>query len=94
MRNIPEAKIYSAATPALCRQMIATQRFQFILLDISFCPNDASGLALLPEIRKAQPDSKITMLSTHDDQITMMNCMQAGANDFISKRDIDVPHIA
>ena len=24
------------------------------------------------------------MLSTHDDQVTMVNCMQSGANDFIS----------
>lgn len=94
VRDIPEAKIYSAATPALCRQMMETLRFQFILLDISFGPNDSSGLTLLPEFRKAQPDSKIIMLSTHDDQITMMNCMQAGANDFISKRDIDIQHIA
>lgn len=53
-----------------------------------------SGLTLLPEFRSAQPDSKIIMLSTHDDQHTMMSCMQAGATDFISKRDIDIPHIA
>jgi DNA-binding NtrC family response regulator len=94
VRDLPEAKIFSAATPELCRQMMATQKFQFILLDISFGPNDSSGLALLPEFRMAQPDAKIIMLSTHDDQITMMSCMRAGATDFISKRDIDVSHIA
>jgi DNA-binding NarL/FixJ family response regulator len=94
VRDLSEAKIFSAATPDLCRQMMASQQFQFILLDISFGPNDSSGLTLLPEFRKAQPDSKIIMLSTHDDQITMMNCMGAGATDFISKRDIDVSHIA
>lgn len=92
--NIPEAKIFKAPTPALCRQLMASEKFQFILLDISFGPGDASGLTLLPEFRKAQPDAKIIMLSTHDDQVTMVNCMQSGANDFISKRDIDIPHIA
>ncbi|MGE0175098.1 MAG: sigma-54-dependent transcriptional regulator [Oligoflexales bacterium] len=94
MRDIPEAKIYSAATPALCRQMMAGQQFQFILLDISFGSNDLSGFALLTEFRQAQPNSKIIMLSTHDDHLTMMNCMSAGATDFISKRDIDISHIA
>jgi len=94
VRDLPEAKIFSAATPTLCRQMIASHKFQFILLDISFGPNDLSGLALLPELRRTQPDSKIIMLSTHDDHVTMMKCMEAGANDFISKRDIEMSHIA
>ena len=94
VRNIPEAKIFSASTPDLCRQIMSSQQFQFILLDISFGPGDSSGLTLLPEFRKAQPDAKIIMLSTHDDQVTMVNCMQSGANDFISKRDIDISHIA
>jgi len=94
VRDLPEAKLFSAATPERCRQLMTTQEFHFILLDISFGPNDTSGLALLPEFRKAQPHSKIIMLSTHDDQLTMMNCMHAGATDFISKRDIDLPHIA
>ncbi len=94
VNDLPEAKIYSASTPTLCRQMMAEHKFQFILLDISFGPNDASGMILLPELRKAQPQSKIFMLSTHDDQHTMMRCMQAGATDFISKRDINIPNIA
>ena len=40
VRNIPEAKIFSASTPALCRQMMTTEQFQFILLDICYrtCP--------------------------------------------------------
>ncbi len=74
--------------------MLAEHKFQFILLDISFGPNDASGMILLPELRKAQPQSKIFMLSTHDDPHTMMRCIQAGATDFISKRDINIPNIA
>ena len=69
---IPEAKVFSASTPELCRQMMSSQQFQFILLDISFGPGDSSGLTLLPEFRKAQPDAKIIMLSTHDDQVTMV----------------------
>jgi DNA-binding NtrC family response regulator len=94
VRDFPEAKIYSAETPTLSRQMMAAHQFQFILLDISFGQNDMSGLSLLPEFRSTQPNSKIIMLSTHDDQHMMMSCMQAGATDFISKRDIDIPHIA
>ena len=56
VRDLPEAKIFSAATPTLCRQMIASHKFQFILLDISIGPNDLSGLALLPLLRRTQAD--------------------------------------
>lgn len=94
VKDLPEAKIYSASSPAMCRKMAAEHRFQFILLDISFGPNDASGMTLLQELHKAQPQAKIFMLSSHDDQHTMMRCMRAGATDFISKRDINLPHIA
>lgn len=94
VRDFPEAKIYSTETPALRRQMMAAHQFQIILLDISFGQNDMPGLILLPEFRSAQPSSKIILLLTHDDQHTMMSCMQAGATDFISKRDIDILHIA
>ena len=94
VRDLPQAKIYSADTPEKCRRYMEERAFQFILLDISFGPNDTSGLKLLPELRQAQPHSKIFMLSTHDDQLTMLKCMQAGATDFISKRDINLAHIA
>jgi len=94
VRDLPQAKIYSADTPEKCRRYMGERAFQFILLDISFGPNDSSGLKLLPELRQAQPNSKIFMLSTHDDQLTMLKCMQAGATDFISKRDINLAHIA
>lgn len=90
-KDVPEAKMFSAQTPEICRHLMKSEKFQFILLDISFGPGDASGLTLLPEFRKAQPDAKIIMLSAHDDQVTVINCMQSGANDFISKRDFEVP---
>jgi response regulator of citrate/malate metabolism len=77
VRDFPQAKIYSADTPEKCRRYVGERPFQFILLDISFGPNDSSGLKLLPELRQAQPHSKIFMLSTHDDQLTMLKCMQA-----------------
>jgi DNA-binding NtrC family response regulator len=94
VRDLPQAKIYPADTPDKCRRLMTERSFQFILLDISFGPNDSSGLKLLPELRQSHPLSKIFMLSTHDDQLTMVKCMQAGATDFISKRDIDLAQIA
>ena len=94
VNDLPHAKVFAVDSPARCRAITREHAFHFILLDISFGPNDASGLALLQELRSGQPGAKIFMLSNHDDHGMMIKCMQGGATDFISKRDINMAQIA
>ena len=94
VNDLPHAKVFAVDSPARCRTITSEHSFHFVLLDISFGPDDASGLTLLQELRLSQPEAKIFMLSNHDDHGIMIKCMQGGATDFISKRDINMAQIA
>jgi DNA-binding NtrC family response regulator len=94
MRDLPKARLSYARTPEECRQRVRQERFNIVLLDIAFAPNDAAGFTLVPEIKAAQPDTKIFMLSGLDDDLTVLRCLELGAVDFISKRENEVAGIA
>jgi DNA-binding NarL/FixJ family response regulator len=94
MRDLPLAKFASAHSPSECRSLIRTEKYNVILLDISFDNSPVTGLALLPEIREFQPTAKIFMLSSRDDEKTVLQAMNLGAADFISKSTNEFPNIA
>lgn len=94
LHDLSNIQISSAYTPDECRRAVARDDFAIILVDIAFSPNDAVGLALVPEIQAKQTGAKIFMLSSHDDEITMVRSLKAGALDFISKRSAGVPGMA
>ena len=57
-----------------------------ILLDISLPA--LSGLAALPQIRKAAPDARVLMVTNHDDPGSARAAISAGARGFLTKSDI------
>jgi two-component system, NarL family, response regulator NreC len=61
---------------------------QIILLDITL--QETSGLDLLPAIREACPDSRVIMLTMHEDQQYMQKAIQTGAAGFVLKKGLDV----
>jgi len=94
LQDLSNIEISSVYTPDACREALGQNTYAIILVDISFAPNDLSGLALVPEIQVRQPDTKIFMLSNHDDDVTMVKSIKAGALDFISKKSAGVPGMA
>jgi DNA-binding response OmpR family regulator len=56
-----------------------------VLLDIHLDNSDTDGVALTSETRKLHPHSIILLCSSANDAKTVTDCLQAGADDFISK---------
>ncbi len=54
-----------------------------VLMD--FAMPRKNGLAALTEIRKADPQAKVIMLTALDQQVIALRAMQAGAKDFVTK---------
>jgi DNA-binding NarL/FixJ family response regulator len=94
MRDMPHVELSYVQNPDACRGRILDETYAIILLDISFSKNAAEGISLVPEIQARQPDAKIFMMSSHDDDQTMLRCIQLGATDFISKRTTSAEGIA
>lgn len=59
-----------------------------ILLDISL--PGTSGLTLLPELALLAPESRIIMLTMHEEQQYLKEAMAKGARGFILKKGLDV----
>ncbi len=59
-----------------------------VLLDITL--QDMSGLDLLPEIRKCATDTKIIMMTMHEDQQYLEKALANGANGYVLKKGLDV----
>jgi two-component system, NarL family, response regulator NreC len=69
--------------------VIATEKKpQIILLDITL--QETSGLDLLPTFRERCPDSRVIMLTMHEDQQYMQKAIQTGAAGFVLKKGLDV----
>lgn len=54
-----------------------------LMLDVTF--PDGNSLAVIPKIRKIQPDLKILIFSGHDEDIYAMRYLQAGVNGYLHK---------
>ncbi len=59
-----------------------------VLLDISI--HEVSGLDLLPEIRECAADTKIIMMTMHEDQQYLEKALANGANGYVLKKGLDV----
>ena len=60
---------------------------QVILLDITL--SNMSGLDLLPELLMVSPDSKVVVLTMHNDSRYLHEAMAKGAKGFVLKKGID-----
>jgi two-component system response regulator AtoC len=94
MRDMPFARVSYVQSLSECLECVQREQFNVILLDITFANTARTGLTVLPEIKTAQPNAKIFMMSGVDDELTVLQSMELGAVDFISKRHNEVPNIA
>lgn len=57
-----------------------------VILDIHLSNDGSSGVQLVDETRRRQPNAVVLMCSAMDDVGTIANCLSLGADDFLSKR--------
>lgn len=64
-------------------EKLHTTPVDLLMLDVTF--PDGSSLAVIPAIKKIQPDLKILIFSGHDEDIYAMRYLQAGVNGYLHK---------
>ncbi len=62
---------------------LSGEHFDVVVLDINL--PDGSGIELIPYIKDNYPDTKILMLTVHNEVDYLMKAMEAGANGYILK---------
>jgi signal transduction histidine kinase/DNA-binding response OmpR family regulator len=76
-------KTLTAASITECRQILQKEQIALVLLDINL--PDGYGVDLIPEIKEADPDTAIVMLSGVTDLQTALKCIRHGADDYLTK---------
>lgn len=70
-------------TAAAALEAVATHRPDVLLLDINL--PDRSGLGVIEQIRSLVPDTKVLVLSVHDDREFVRESVRVGAHGFLRK---------
>jgi signal transduction histidine kinase/CheY-like chemotaxis protein len=73
----------AAASGEELRQVLLQIPVALVLLDIGL--PDADGTKLIPEIKAANPNTAIVMLSAVTDLQTALDCLRYGADDYLTK---------
>jgi CheY-like chemotaxis protein len=66
--------------------MLGSRRFDVIVLDLSL--PDSSGIASVTEIRLLTRDIPIVVLTGADNEDLALACIEAGAQDYIAKSEL------
>lgn len=88
-KSLDAIKVCFAASVGEARNMISTMNFDVILLD-QHLP-DQDGISFLSELKKNQATNKCTvvMVSNNSDESLALECLKAGAQDFVLKSSIN-----
>ena len=78
-----QVKIGEAATAAAAMELVRESRWDVIILDLSL--PDRSGLQLLIEIKREQPDVPVIVLSMHADDEYAVRALRSGASAYVTK---------
>jgi signal transduction histidine kinase/response regulator of citrate/malate metabolism len=76
-------KTLTAGSVAEFRQMLKQARTALVLLDINL--PDGNGVELISEIKAADADTAVIMLSGVTDLQTALKCIRRGADDYLTK---------
>ena len=76
-------QVIEAGTGAEAVEKYRNQRPDCVLLDITMPEMD--GLAALKEIRRIDPNARVTMVTAMGQQSIVMDALKAGAMDFVVK---------
>lgn len=66
-----------------CKRLLEENQYDVVVLDINL--PDASGISLLPELRKTYKKTAFLMLTVHNEVDYLVEAMNAGANGYILK---------
>jgi two-component system response regulator NreC len=88
LRAILEAEadmqvVGDSASVASALTMLRSERPDVALLDVSM--PDGAGLAMVSEVRRQLPDTRVLVLSVHADWETVQKAVAAGAHGYIAK---------
>lgn len=84
----PDLKVVgTAVNRATALPMLERESPDIVLLDISM-ENGENGIDLIPEIKKILPDSKIIVLTMHEEQYFFHKAVEEGVNGFLIKKAV------
>jgi DNA-binding NarL/FixJ family response regulator len=78
-----EVKIGEAATARAAMELLRQSRWDVVLLDLSL--PDRSGLQLLGELKREQPDLPVVILTMHGDDEYAVRAVRGGASAYVTK---------
>ena len=78
-----QVKIGEAATARAAMQLARESRWDVVLLDLSL--PDRSGLQLLGELKREQPDLPVVILTMHGDDEYAVRAVRGGASAYVTK---------
>lgn len=81
-------RLAHADGPEAALSLLASQRFDAILLDLNYSPgktDGAEGLALLTRLHAEDPAANIVVITAHSGIRIAVAAMRAGASDFVMK---------
>ena len=78
-----QVKIGEAATAEAAMQLARESRWDVVLLDLSL--PDRSGLQVLTDLKREQPDLPVIVLSMHGDDEYAVRALRIGASGYVTK---------
>jgi len=76
-------ELKEASTLAGLLKLVASERFDFIVLDAQF--PDGNGIQVIPEIKNIQPEVKILVFTSFREEEHALRFLEKGADGFLSK---------
>ena len=80
---VENASIYTASSLVQIREQINLHRFDIAILDAQL--QDGNCLSILPEFKRLQPDVKIMVFTSFEEENYALKFIHAGADGFLSK---------
>src|ERR1700757_2422086 len=81
--EVDNARVLGVGTAAAALEVLDRSRFDLVLLDLWL--GSESGLAILPEILRRQPDLGVIVITAYASFETAVEAMKLGAVDYLPK---------
>jgi len=81
--EVDNARVLGVGTASAALEVLERSRFDLVLLDLWLGPE--SGLTILPEILRRQPDTSVIVITAYASFETAVEAMKLGAVDYLPK---------
>jgi len=89
LNNQPHLEVVAeASTGTQALQLASQHQPDVLLLDLNM--PEADGLSIIPQVRQNAPNTKILILTMHEDGNYLQQAIQAGASGYLLKKVADV----